>query len=132
MSTEMVEIGAVPAAWTRRHLLDLESLSAEEINIILDAARMFKEATDDCRQKLALLAGTTCANLFFENSTRTRTSFALAARRLGADAVDFSSSGSSLSKGPPRRSRRWASTWWRSAIPRPALPGCWPRTSTAR
>lgn len=99
MSIETMEIGAVPAAWTRRHLLDLESLSAEELNIILDAARMFKEVTGDCRQKIPLLTGKTCANLFFENSTRTRTSFALAARRLGADAVDFSSSGSSLSKG---------------------------------
>jgi aspartate carbamoyltransferase catalytic subunit len=99
MSTEAMEIGAVPAAWTRRHLLDLESLSAEELNIVLDAARMFKEVTGDCRQKVPVLAGKTCANLFFENSTRTRTSFALAARRLGADTVDFSSSGSSLSKG---------------------------------
>jgi aspartate carbamoyltransferase catalytic subunit len=99
MSTEVWDIGAVPAAWTRRHLLDLESLSAEEINIILDSAVTFKEATANGAQKIPLLAGRTCANLFFENSTRTRTSFSLAARRLGADAIDFSSSGSSLSKG---------------------------------
>jgi aspartate carbamoyltransferase catalytic subunit len=90
---------AYPANWTRRHLLDVESLSADEINTILDTAETLKRATNDCRTKLPLLTGRTCANLFFENSTRTRTSFSLAARRLGADAIDFSSSGSSLSKG---------------------------------
>lgn len=99
MSIEVVDIGSVPAAWTRRHLLDLESLSAEELNIILDAAVAFKEASGNCTQKIPILAGRTCANLFFENSTRTRTSFSLAARRLGADTIDFSSSSSSLSKG---------------------------------
>ena len=99
MSTELVEMGAVPDTWTRRHLLDLESLSAEELNIILDAAASFKDATDGCKNKIQALSGKTVANLFFENSTRTRTSFSLAARRLGADMVEFSSSGSSMSKG---------------------------------
>jgi aspartate carbamoyltransferase catalytic subunit len=99
MSTEAIDFGVVPATWTRRHLLDVESLSAEEIEVILDSAVAFKEATANCSQKIPLLVGRTCANLFFENSTRTRTSFSLAARRLGADAIDFSSSGSSLSKG---------------------------------
>ncbi len=61
--------------------------------------RAFKEATAGCTQKISVLGGKTCANLFFESSTRTKTSFSLAARRLGADTVDFSSSGSSLSKG---------------------------------
>lgn len=59
----------------------------------------FKRATADCTKKLSLLAGKTCANLFFEASTRTKTSFSLAARRLGADTIDFASAGSSLSKG---------------------------------
>ena len=99
MSIDLLDIGAIPAAWTRRHLLDLESLSTDEINIILDTAVMLKEATGGCQHKLPLLAGKTIANLFFENSTRTRTSFSLAARRLGGDTVDFSASGSSLSKG---------------------------------
>ncbi len=99
MSIDTMDIGAVPATWTRRHLLDLESLSAEEINVILDSAVAFKEATSNCSQKHPILSGRTCANLFFEPSTRTRTSFSLAARRLGADTIDFSSSGSSLSKG---------------------------------
>ncbi len=99
MSIDTLEPSAIPAAWTRRHLLDLESLSAEEINVILDTAVSLKEATGGCQRKLPLLAGKTIANLFFENSTRTRTSFSLAARRLGGDTIDFSASGSSLSKG---------------------------------
>ena len=99
MSTELVDFSAVPALWTRRHLLDLESLSAEELTCLLDTAAAFKDATDGCRRKLQVLAGRTLANLFFENSTRTRNSFSLAARRLGADTVEFSSSGSSVAKG---------------------------------
>ncbi|MBI2823179.1 MAG: aspartate carbamoyltransferase catalytic subunit [Planctomycetia bacterium] len=99
MSTEVGEASTMSAAWTRRHLLGLEDLSAEELILILDTAASFKEATGGCKKKLPSLTGRTCANLFFEPSTRTRTSFSLAARRLGADTVDFSSSGSSLSKG---------------------------------
>ncbi len=92
-------IGAYPEHWTRRSLLDLENLSAEEINTILDVAASLKRATDGCRTKLSLLSECTVANLFFENSTRTRTSFSLAARRLGAGTIEFSAAGSSLSKG---------------------------------
>jgi aspartate carbamoyltransferase catalytic subunit len=77
----------------------LEELSAEEITAILDKAEVFKQAMIEGDRKIPLLAGKTCVNLFFENSTRTRTSFALAARRLGADTLDFSASTSSLSKG---------------------------------
>jgi aspartate carbamoyltransferase catalytic subunit len=90
---------AVPESWTRRHLLGLEDLGAEEITLILDTADRFKEAAARGQRKLPLLTGKTCVSLFFENSTRTRTSFGLAARRLGADVVDFSASTSSLSKG---------------------------------
>ena len=85
--------------WTRADLLGLEQLSAEEIITILDTAQQLKERTGGCAEKIDLLQGTTIANLFFENSTRTRTSFSLAARRLGADVIDFSAGGSSLSKG---------------------------------
>jgi aspartate carbamoyltransferase catalytic subunit len=88
-----------PATWHRRHLLDLESLSSAEISTLLDVAQQLKDATEGCRRKIALLTGKTCANLFFENSTRTRNSFSLAAKRLGADTVEFSSSGSSVAKG---------------------------------
>lgn len=90
---------SVPAGWTHRHLLDLERLTPDEVRLLLDTAALFKEATGGCRQKLSVLSGRTVVNLFFENSTRTRTSFSLAARRLGADVVDFSASTSSLSKG---------------------------------
>ncbi|GAA4466819.1 aspartate carbamoyltransferase catalytic subunit [Novipirellula rosea] len=90
---------AFPENWHRRHLLDLESLSADEIQILLDTAQKLKELTGGCRNKLSLLTGKTLANLFFENSTRTRNSFSLAAKRLGADTVEFSSGGSSVAKG---------------------------------
>lgn len=88
-----------PDSWNRSHLLGLEDLSADEITTILDTAASFKKVTDGFTRKLTELQGRTCANLFFENSTRTRNSFSLAARRLGADTVEFTSSGSSVSKG---------------------------------
>lgn len=94
-----IDLARFPDQWKRRHLLDLESLAREELELILDVAFAMKRATGGCKEKLSLLAGKTCANLFFENSTRTKTSFALAARRLGADVVDFAASTSSLSKG---------------------------------
>lgn len=85
--------------WTRKHLLGLQELSAEEITLILDKAAEFKRLAASGETKLKALSGTVVANLFFEPSTRTRTSFSLAAKRLSADTVDFSSSGSSVSKG---------------------------------
>ena len=99
MATDTMEIGAAPGSWTRRHLLGLEELSPEEITRLLDTADRFKEAIVAGEKRFPLLTGRTCVNLFFENSTRTRTSFSLAARRLGADTIDFSASTSSLSKG---------------------------------
>ena len=100
MADVSIDAAGMPkTTWSRRHLLDLESLSGEELVALLDTAFSLKELTGGCRSKLNALAGRTCANLFFENSTRTRASFSLAARRLGADTVEFSSSGSSLSKG---------------------------------
>jgi aspartate carbamoyltransferase catalytic subunit len=99
MSTATIEFDSVPALWRRRHLLGLEDLSAAEITLILDKAEVFKQAAAEGQRKFPLLTGKTCVNLFFENSTRTRNSFALAARRLGADTLDFSATTSSLSKG---------------------------------
>ncbi|MCA9023756.1 MAG: aspartate carbamoyltransferase catalytic subunit [Planctomycetaceae bacterium] len=87
------------APWTRRHLLALEDLSAEEITRILDVAAEFKRRAEQGEPKSSVLAGCVVANLFFEPSTRTKTSFSLAAKRLSADTVDFTASGSSLSKG---------------------------------
>ncbi len=95
----LAELGEIPPFWTRRHLLGLEDLSAEEITLVLDKAAIFRRVLDQGGRKIVALAGTTCCNLFFENSTRTKTSFALAARRLGADTIDFTSSNSSLTKG---------------------------------
>jgi aspartate carbamoyltransferase catalytic subunit len=87
------------AAWTRRHLLGLEDLSRSEIETILDTAEHFVEASQRRRKKRSELKGRVVVNLFFEPSTRTRTSFGLAARRLGADTIDFTPTGSSVSKG---------------------------------
>ncbi|QDT59075.1 Aspartate carbamoyltransferase [Stieleria bergensis] len=87
------------ASWQHRYLLGLETLTAQEITTLLDVAQILKEATEGCRRKVPLLTGKTCANLFFENSTRTRNSFSLAAKRLGADTVEFGASGSSTAKG---------------------------------
>lgn len=100
MSSDWLErLGGYPGVWKRRHLLGLEDLSAEEITCILDKAIVFKQLLAEGHRRIPLLAGKTVCNLFFENSTRTRTSFGLAARRLGADVVDFSAATSSLSKG---------------------------------
>ena len=94
-----VNISPVPDTWQRRHLLGLEALSKEDILTLLHTAVELKAATGGCKDKLSILSGKTVANMFFENSTRTRNSFSLAARRLGADTVEFSASSSSLSKG---------------------------------
>jgi len=88
-----------PVQWTRRHLLGLEDLNRTEIETILDTAEGFFEASQRRRKKPVDLKGKVVVNLFFEPSTRTRTSFGLAARRLGADTIDFTTGGSSLSKG---------------------------------
>jgi aspartate carbamoyltransferase catalytic subunit len=85
--------------WTRRHLLSVEDLSRSEIETILDAAEDMVEVSQRRRKKLSTLKGKVIVNLFFEPSTRTRTSFGLAAKRLSADTMDFSPGGSSVSKG---------------------------------
>src|SRR5260221_1804227 len=88
-----------PTAWNRKHLLGLEALSREEILGILDTAESFSEVSRRSRKKVPALQGRVVFNLFFENSTRTRTSFGLAAKRLSADVQEFSASVSSLTKG---------------------------------
>jgi aspartate carbamoyltransferase catalytic subunit len=98
-ATELETAIAIPDSWHHRHLLGLEDLSAEEITLVLDLADKLQAMTQHGRRKLDLLKGKTIANLFFENSTRTRNSFSLAAKRLGADTVEFSSTGSSVAKG---------------------------------
>lgn len=98
MSSSTLEPRAA-TRWRHRHLLGLEHLTAEEITRILDRAAQYKRDYLDAGQPGRPLAGRTIANLFFESSTRTRTSFSLAARKLGGATIDFSPSGSSLSKG---------------------------------
>ena len=88
-----------PQAWNRKHLLGLEDLSREEILGVLNTADSFSEVSTRSRKKVPALQGRIVFNLFFENSTRTRTSFSLAAKRLSADVQDFSAAVSSLSKG---------------------------------
>src|SRR3954463_8902056 len=85
--------------WTRKHLLGLEELSAEEIRFLLDTALSFKEVSTRSVKKVPALRGRVVVNAFWEASTRTRTSFELAAQRLSADVIDFSEKGSSVSKG---------------------------------
>ena len=85
--------------WTRKHLLGLEDLSAEEINIILDSAESFREVSTRKKKKVPTLSGKVVVMMFVEPSTRTLTSFSLAARRLSADIVSFSKGGSSITKG---------------------------------
>src|SRR5512135_3780481 len=82
-----------------RHLLGLDGMGREDITLILDTARSFREVLDRPIKKVPPLQGKTIVNLFFESSTRTRISFELAERRLSADVVNFAASGSSVSKG---------------------------------
>ncbi len=86
-------------ALSGRHLLGLQGVPKEDIQLILDTATTFREVLERPIKKVPTLQGKTVVNLFYENSTRTRISFELAEKRLSADAVNFSVSGSSVSKG---------------------------------
>lgn len=88
-----------PVLWRRRHLLGLEPLTADEIRFVLDTARTFKEVSTRSIKKVPALRGRVVVNAFFEDSTRTRMSFSLAAQRLSADVIEFTEKGSSVSKG---------------------------------
>ncbi len=89
--------------WNRKHLLDIQSLSAEEIVTVLDTALAFKAVGQRAIKKVPALRGKTVVNLFVEPSTRTRISFELAAQRLTADIINFSAEASSLKKGETLR-----------------------------
>src|SRR5271154_3159374 len=80
-------------------LLGIENLSRDEVQSILDRARDFQPRTEAAFRKLDLLRGRMVVNLFFEASTRTRTSFEIAAKRLGADTISITAQASSVSKG---------------------------------
>jgi aspartate carbamoyltransferase catalytic subunit len=85
--------------WRRKDLLGIQDLSAEEITLLLDTAQQFKKVGTRDVKKVPALQGRTLVNLFVEPSTRTRTSFELAAARLSADIVNITASASSLTKG---------------------------------
>ena len=85
--------------WQKKHILDIKNFSRLELETILSLADSFKEISKREVKKVPALRGKTIVNLFFEHSTRTRTSFELAAKRLSADVVNLASSTSSLTKG---------------------------------
>ena len=87
------------AVWTRKDLITLYDLEADEIRLILDTAAEFKKVSERRIKKVPALRGKTVVNFFVEPSTRTRTSFELAEQRLSADIINISASTSSLSKG---------------------------------
>ncbi|MEL6972416.1 MAG: aspartate carbamoyltransferase, partial [Bacteroidota bacterium] len=82
-----------------RHVLGIKYLTEADINLIFETAEEFKEVINRPIKKVPSLRDITVANLFFENSTRTRISFELAEKRLSADVVNFSASSSSVKKG---------------------------------
>ena len=86
-------------SWHRKHLLDIESLSTEEITAVLDTAREFKAVGERDIKKVPALQGKTVVNFFVEPSTRTRVSFELSAKRLSADIINFAVDASSFKKG---------------------------------
>ena len=88
-----------PLHFPHRNLLGIEGLSPEDISILLDLADAYAAANRECGGKLKPLRGRTCINLFFETSTRTRTSFELAGKRLGADVINISVATSAIKKG---------------------------------
>ena len=85
--------------FTDRHLLGIEGLSPIEITALLDTAERYVDQNRQANKKSELLQGRTVINLFFEDSTRTRTSFELAGKRLGADVINMSVANSSIKKG---------------------------------
>ncbi len=87
------------SGWNRKHLLGLRELSRQEIEFILDTAKGFEEISTRSIKKAPALRGKVVVNMFFEDSTRTRISFTLAANRLSADVIEFTRKTSSVSKG---------------------------------
>src|SRR5438270_11104331 len=84
--------------WNRKHLLDIQSLSVDEINMVLDTATQFKVVGERAIKKVPALRGKTVVNLFIEPSTHTHISFELATLRLTTDVINFTTEASSLKK----------------------------------
>ena len=92
-------MSATATTWTRRHILSLEDFTADEYNAVLQTAASFRDVLSRRMKKVPTLQGQVVTTLFFEPSTRTRSSFELAAKRLSADTLTFSPGSSSLTKG---------------------------------
>jgi aspartate carbamoyltransferase catalytic subunit len=96
------QFAATPAeesAWRRRHLLDLDDFSVDELELVMSTTDTMKEVLSREVPRVPALRGTTIVTLFYENSTRTRTSFELAGKILGADVINVAASASSVTKG---------------------------------
>src|SRR5687768_3744858 len=96
------DAGLTPATareFNRRHVLDLDDFSADEIALVLETTKAMKEVLSRDVPRAPALRGTTIVTLFYESSTRTRSSFELAGKVLGADVINITSSGSSIEKG---------------------------------
>jgi aspartate carbamoyltransferase catalytic subunit len=87
------------SAWRRRHLLDLDDFTVDELELVMSTTDTMKEVLSREVPRVPTLRGTTIVTLFYENSTRTRTSFELAGKILGADVINVAASGSSVTKG---------------------------------
>ncbi len=87
------------AQLSTRHLLGIKNITSADIDLIFHTADEFKEVLNRPIKRVPTLRDVTIANIFFENSTRTRISFELAEKRLSADVINFSASSSSVSKG---------------------------------
>ena len=94
-----MSIANASVRFPHRHILGIEGLSPDDITLLLDRSETYVERNRQADKKRALLRGRTIINLFFENSTRTRTSFELAGKRLGGDVINMSVAGSSIKKG---------------------------------
>ena len=103
MSEEPTSQAKGPVIWSRKDLLGIQDLSKEEIQLVLDTADSFKEISTRPIKKVPALRGKTVVNFFYEASTRTRTSFELAAKRLSADILNISIPSSSVVKGESLR-----------------------------
>ncbi len=95
----MNEVAPAPPSFPHRHLLGIEGLSPDEITLLLDRSELYVDQNRQADKKKSVLRGRTIINLFFEASTRTRTSFELAGKRLGGDVINMSVSTSSIKKG---------------------------------
>ena len=91
--------GHLTSPWTRKDLLAMRDLDAAEITLLIDTAASLEEIATREIKKVPALRGKTIVNLFYESSTRTRTSFEIAGKWLSADVINFSASGSSVGKG---------------------------------